>query len=100
MTEEMKNLIKTHAKFRYSEEFFKNHEEYQIVFYEGAKFILEMPELREAIRLVKSFYTEGDDTYCTCGVELGSDNSWKDPECLYHEAKANFESLKKAGLDE
>lgn len=64
----------------------------------GAKFILEMPEMREAIRLVKSFYTEGDDTYCTCGVELGSDNSWKDPECLYHEAKANFESLKKAGL--
>ncbi len=58
---------------------------------------LELPEVNEMARLVKSFVEEGDDTYCTCGVELGSEESWRDPECLYHEsiqALAQFKKFK------
>lgn len=63
-----------------------------------AKFILELPELREAFRLVKAFYELGDDTYCTCGVELGSERSWENSECLYHEAKDCLDKLKALGI--
>ena len=63
VTEEMKKQIKAHAKFRYPEGVFKNHEEYQIVFYEGSKFILEMPELKEAMVVIKSYLRHDCDCY-------------------------------------
>lgn len=53
---------------------------------EAFKAALSLPEVKECFRLVKKFVSEGDDTYCTCGAETGSEESWKDPECLYHES--------------
>ena len=59
MQTEIEKRIKVHVKSRYSEEFFRNAEGYQIVFYESAKFILELPELREAVEILK-FYGDED----------------------------------------
>lgn len=81
------------------EDYHNNHHDgLEFGFKAGAKFILEMPELKEAVRLVKAFYNAGDDTYCTCGVELGSEESWKDPECLYHESKSCLSKLRELGV--
>lgn len=94
MTEEMQKRIEAHAKFRYPEWVFTGYEGYQIVFYEGAKFILEMPEMNtirnsivEIHNLLLNYYSEPE-VY------------WNEPDLAFIKTKELLEALKKAGLCE
>lgn len=97
MTEEMKKRIEEAAYSYDIPRHFncygccQSDSDYEKAFKAGAKFILEMPEMREAVKSLNYYSNEKFDRVCfldhsTCEENYGAD------------ARKTLEALKKAGL--